>query len=31
MVLSGVLLTQRGEALAGAVVAGWKRRYLPTR
>jgi drug/metabolite transporter (DMT)-like permease len=28
MVLSGVLLTQRGEA-AGAVVAGWWRRYLP--
>jgi drug/metabolite transporter (DMT)-like permease len=28
MVLSGVLLTQRGDA-AGAVVAGWWRRYLP--
>ena len=31
MVLSGVLLTQRGEALAGAVVAAWRRRYLPPR
>jgi drug/metabolite transporter (DMT)-like permease len=29
MVLAGVLLTQRGEALAGAVVAAWRRRYLP--
>jgi drug/metabolite transporter (DMT)-like permease len=28
MVLGGVLLTQQGEA-AGAVVAGWRRRYLP--
>jgi hypothetical protein len=27
-VLSGVLLPLRGEA-AGAVVAGWWRRYLP--
>jgi drug/metabolite transporter (DMT)-like permease len=31
MVLSGVLLTQRGEALAGAVVATWRRRYPPPR
>jgi drug/metabolite transporter (DMT)-like permease len=31
MVLSGVLLTQRGEAMAGAVVAAWRRRYLPPR
>jgi drug/metabolite transporter (DMT)-like permease len=31
MVLSGVLLTQRGEAVAGAVVAAWRRRYLPPR
>jgi len=30
MVLTGVLLTQRGEA-AGAVVAAWRRRYLPPR
>jgi len=30
MVLSGVLLTQQGEA-AGAVVAAWGRRYLPPR
>jgi drug/metabolite transporter (DMT)-like permease len=29
MVLSGVLLTQRGEMVAGAVVAAWRRRYLP--
>lgn len=31
MVLSGVLLTQRGEAAVGAVVAAWRRRYLPPR
>jgi drug/metabolite transporter (DMT)-like permease len=31
MVLSGVLLTQQGEALAGAVVGAWRRRYLPPR
>jgi drug/metabolite transporter (DMT)-like permease len=31
MVLSGVLLTQRGEAVGGAVVAAWRRRYLPPR
>jgi drug/metabolite transporter (DMT)-like permease len=31
MVLSGVLLTQRGEALAGSVVTAWRRRYLPPR
>jgi drug/metabolite transporter (DMT)-like permease len=31
MVLSGVLLTQQGEALSGAVVAAWRRRYLPPR
>jgi drug/metabolite transporter (DMT)-like permease len=29
LVLSGVLLTQQGEAMAGAVVAAWRRRYLP--
>ena len=31
LVLGGVLLTQRGEALSGAVVAAWRRRYLPPR